>query len=97
MMPKQNAFSSYQLDTMCCIKTETNFEHNYLCFRKLSEKETLPAQTFIIIGRCNQMVDVVGQVWKKCPRFMKRGTEIALYRQLSTWKSSATQKQFGIF
>ena len=43
------------------------------------------------------MVDDEGQVWKKCPRFMIRGAEIALYRQISTWKSSATQTQFGIF
>ena len=28
---------------------------------------------------------------------MIRGAEIALYRQIRTWKSSATQTQFGIF
>ena len=29
--------------TMCCIKTETNFEKNYLPFRKSSERENHPA------------------------------------------------------
>ena len=33
--------SSYS--TMCCIKTETKFEQTYFCFRKLSEREILPA------------------------------------------------------
>ena len=31
------------LSTMCCIKTETNFEQNYLPFRKSSERENHPA------------------------------------------------------
>ena len=85
---------------MCCIKTETNFEQNYLRFRKSSEKENHPAEAFIIIATCNHAVDAVGQVWKKCPRFMIRGREITLYRQHRPWKSSATQTQcqlFGIF
>ena len=85
------------LHTICCIKTETNFEQNYLRFRKSSERENHSAQTFLIIAICNHVVDAVGQVWKICPRFMTRGREIALFRQLSPWKSSATQTQFGIF
>ena len=30
-------------NTMCCIKTETKFEQNYLPFRKSSERENHPA------------------------------------------------------
>ena len=36
-------FYMQTLPTMCCIKTETNFEQNYLPFRKSSERENHPA------------------------------------------------------
>ena len=37
------------------------------------------------------------KVGKKCPWFMTRGTEIALYKQLRAWTISAPQTHFGIF
>ena len=58
---------------MCCIKTETNFEQNYLPFRKSSERENHPAETFIIIATCNHVVDAVGQVWKKMSAVYGKG------------------------
>ena len=40
---KKGERNSIPSRTMCCIKTETNFEQNYLPFRESSERENHPA------------------------------------------------------
>ena len=85
-------------NTMCCIKTETNFEQNYLALGSHQKERTTQLKTFLNIATCNHMVDAVGQVWKKMPAVYDKGKgELLCTGSWSSWKSSATQTQFGIF